>query len=236
MLPTDPPPPAPDAAIDTAGPIGRPPPDAAADDARLTSTPDASVPAPDLAPDRPPDRPPDRAPDAPPPPVALRINVNGPAHAGVDYPGAWTMDPGTGGACGPSIYGNPMPIAGTVDDSLFQGEMFGNPLTCALGGGRLPVGPYQVRLLFAEIYFGPGCPGGGLGLGSRVFDVRIEGEVVLSGFDIFREGGCAASPLGTGRPVVKSFMTRIADGTLDLRFDASINNGKISAIELLSAW
>jgi hypothetical protein len=198
---------------------------------------------PDLPPDRsidrpvdlPPDRPPDRPPDTP-PAVTLRININGPAHSGQDFPGAWGADPGLGGVCGPSVYGNPMPIAGTRDDSLFQGESFGSPLVCAVGGGALPPGRYQVNLYFAEIYWGPGCPGGGPGPGSRLFDVRIEGTVVEGSVDLFREAGCAASPMGNGRPVVKRYTAAINDGTLDLRFEAQVDNAKISAIEVLSAF
>lgn len=185
--------------------------------------------------DLPPNLPPDRPPDTP-PAVTLRINVNGPAHSGQDFPGAWAADPGLGGVCGPSVYGNPMAIAGTRDDSLFQGESFGSPLVCAVGGGALPPGRYQVNLYFAEIYWGPGCPGGGSGTGSRLFDVRIEGAVAEGEVDLFREAGCAASPMGNGRPVVKRYAVVINDGTLDLRFEAQVDNAKISAIEVLSAF
>ncbi|MCH7708758.1 MAG: hypothetical protein IH884_09710 [Myxococcales bacterium] len=47
---------------------------------------------------------------------------------------------------------------GTSDDALFQGEVWGNPVVCAAGGGTLDPGEYEVSLYFAEIYFGPGCP------------------------------------------------------------------------------
>jgi Malectin domain len=216
-------------------PTGLPPDTAAAPDASpdLPAPPPDRPPPPDAAPDRPPP-PPDAAPDTP-PPVALRINVNGSAWRGLGHPGAWAADPGMGGVCGPNIYRNDSPIHGTDDDPLFQGEMFGNPLTCRVGGGTLPAGPYQVNLLFAEIFWGPGCPGAG-GIGSRLFDIRIEGVLVAEDVDLFREAGCAASTLGVGRPIVKMFRTSITDGTLDLRFDVTTDNAKISAIELLSAW
>jgi hypothetical protein len=165
--------------------------------------------------------------------VHLLINVNGPALVGRDYPGAWTADRGPGGVCGPSHFENPSSIHGTVDGALFHGEMFGNPLRCVVGG--LPPATYDVGLYFAEIFFGPGCPGGGVGIGSRVFDIYIENTRVLSGFDIFKEGGCAASTSNsTGHPVVKHFTMPITDGTLDLSMPASVNNGNITAIELRS--
>lgn len=182
--------------------------------------PDAP-PAADLEPTCPPQCPPR-------PPVALRINVNGPAH------GAFTADPGIGGVCAPNPYGVDRPINGTADDPLYNQEMFGNPLTCVVGAGQLPPGPYEVVLHMAEIYWGPTCPGGSAGPGSRVFDIEVEGQVLASAVDLYAEVGCAASSDGSGGPVIKRFRTEIRDGSLDLRFTASKDNGKISAIEVLS--
>ena len=53
-------------------------------------------------------------------------------------------------------------------------------------------GTYNVKLHFAEIYWGAAEPNGdptGGGTGSRVFDVDIEGQVVLNDYDIFEEVG-----------------------------------------------
>lgn len=164
------------------------------------------------------------------PPVAVRVNVNGPQH------GMFAADAGLGGVCSMLAYHTDAPINGTTDDPLFQGEMFGAPATCAVGGGNLPPGQYHVNLYFAEIYFGPTCPGGGLGVGARVFDIELEGKTVASNVDIFSEAGCAASLDGSGHPVIKRFLTTISDGTLDIRLPPHVNNGKISAIEILSAF
>jgi hypothetical protein len=216
--------------------------DGLASEQRLDAPADASGdarPPPDLLPAAdaaPPDLTVDRAaPDAP-PVVELRIAVNGPAHVGVDFPGRWAADPGEGGVCTGSSYHNDDPINGTVDDALFHREMYGSPVTCAVGGGKLPAGRYQVNLYFAEIYWGPGCPAEGPGTGTRLFDVRLENAVVLSGLDLFSEGGCAASDLGTGKPVVKRFTVMITDGTLNVRLEARRDNAKISAIEIISAF
>jgi hypothetical protein len=164
------------------------------------------------------------------PPVAIRINVNGPAH------GMFAGDPGVGGICGGLVFATDRPINGTDDDALYTSEMFGAPLTCAVGAGMLPTGPYQVVLHFAEIYFGPTCLGGGAGPGARVFDIRIEGVEVARNVDLYAEAGCPASLDGSGRPVIKRFNAMITDGTLDLVMPASVNNAKLSAVELLSAW
>jgi|GEM_PF-464919 len=171
------------------------------------------------------------------PAVQVRINVNGPAHTGTDYPGNWSADPGSGGVCGANAYSTGSAINGTVDDVLFQGEVWGNPVTCAVddGGVPLPPGDYEVTLHFAEIYFGDGCPGGG-GTGSRVFDIVLENTTVETGFDAFAEGGCAASTTNSSTsPVSRTFTVNVSDGTLNVSLPASANNGKISAIEIVSA-
>ncbi|CAN0559520.1 unnamed protein product, partial [Ectocarpus sp. 12 AP-2014] len=85
-------------------------------------------------------------------------------------------------------------------------------------------GDYKVQLHFAEIFFGA-TNGGPDGIGKRVFDVSVEGKPVLSDFDINKE-------VGTMTAVVKSYETSIADGELNLVFSATINQPKLSAIEL----
>jgi hypothetical protein len=104
--------------------------------------------------------------------------------------------------------------------SLFQTERY------AMAGGEdmrwsFPVTPgtYTVRLYFAEIYFTTA--------GERVFSVSIEGEPVLSNYDIVADVGAF-----TG--VVKSY-TVVADSTLDIALSRLVENPKISAIEILQA-
>ena len=127
------------------------------------------------------------------PPVVMRLNLGGPAYTGIDYPGEWSASPIPAGGCGPSSYVANGTLHGTRDPALFTAEAFGNPMICALGGGALATGTYRVRLYFAEVYFGPGCAGGG-GLGSRVFDVALEGTTVIKNLDVFgASSGCLAS-------------------------------------------
>ena len=104
--------------------------------------------------------------------------------------------------------------------SVFQSERFDPP-----GGAELqwsfPVTPgrYEVRLYFAEIWFTTA--------GARTFNVAIEGNQVLSQYDIVADVGAF-----TG--VMKSF-TVSADASLDILFSHFIENPKISAIEILEA-
>lgn len=161
-----------------------------------------------------------------------RVNINGPATTGTDYPGAWDAD--AGAVCDGSAFTAAGDINGTADDDLFRGGMSAPTINCSLGEGALPNGNYTVRLYFAELFFG--CPGEGSsgGAGARVFDVAIEGRTVLRDFDIYAEaGGCALSTAATvGVPVVKSFPVTITDGALDIDMAASVSAASIAAIEL----
>lgn len=163
----------------------------------------------------------------------ILINVNGPAHTGSDlnFLGNWQADVGAGGVCFGSENSTTGNISRTNDDPLFQTEMFGATVTCAVGSG-LPPGEYTVDLLFAELLYGNGCLLGSGGVGSRVFDVNIEDQTLVQDLDIFSEAGCALHP--TGRPLMRSFNVMINDGTLNI---ALVGQGvgqfaQISAIRL----
>jgi hypothetical protein len=165
------------------------------------------------------------------PPLVARLSIGGPTYVGVDYPGDWQASP-VPGTCGPYSYTTNAPIHGTRDAPLFRGEAYGIPVNCNIGS-RLPIGTYRVRLYFAETWWGAGCPGGG-GVGARVFDIVIEGRVVLAGFDILAaSGGCICSTTTTsGVPVVKTFDVFVGDGTLDIALVPTKDKGKISGIEV----
>ncbi len=104
--------------------------------------------------------------------------------------------------------------------SLFQTERYDPP-----GGSEMqwdfPVTPgtYEVRLYFAEIY------SGAQSVGARVFDVTIEGALVLNDYDIFAE-------VGIYKGVMKPFVVT-ADANLDIDFGHVVENPKVSAIEIL---
>lgn len=76
-------------------------------------------------------------------------------------------------------------IMGADDPDLFRTERFGN-LTYSI-----PVAmnsTYSVKLHFAESWFGPNSPAGG-GVGSRLFDILINGVAEKRRFDVFQEAG-----------------------------------------------
>jgi PA14 domain/Bacterial Ig-like domain/Malectin domain/Abnormal spindle-like microcephaly-assoc'd, ASPM-SPD-2-Hydin/Glucose / Sorbosone dehydrogenase len=82
-------------------------------------------------------------------------------------------------------------------------------------------GSYLVRLYLAEIYSGTQS------VGARVFDVSIEGKLVLDNYDIFAE-------VGANKGVVKSF-TVASDANLDLDFGHVVENPALKAIEIVTS-
>jgi hypothetical protein len=167
------------------------------------------------------------------PSIEIRLNINGNAHSGIDYPGAWQADPGSGGACGPFYFTENNPVNGTLDDALFYDVAYGDPLVCSVGGGGLPSGAYRLRLFFAEFRYGTGCPQGG-GSNSRLFDIDVEGTRVRSNVNLYDLAGCTNTP--QGHPHIESFDIQINDGTLSISMPASIDFAMVSAIELVSLF
>jgi len=74
-----------------------------------------------------------------------------------------------------------------LDPPLFSRERYGN------FNYAIPVAPgysYQLTLYMAERYWGPQNSGLG-GEGSRIFDVRCNGNELLHNFDLLKEAGTA---------------------------------------------
>lgn len=93
----------------------------------------------------------------------------------------------------------------------------------------LKPGTYELRLHFAETYYGPEDAGDG-GEGSRIMTVRANGETLLNDFDVLADSG------GDRTAEVKVFpdISPAADGQLHLSFAAvKGGSGMLSAIEIL---
>jgi hypothetical protein len=80
-------------------------------------------------------------------------------------------------------------------------------------------GSYEVRLYFAETY------SGAQKIGGRVFDVMIDGQLVLDNYDIFAD-------VGKNKAVMKSF-TITSDGNIDIDFLRGVQNPSIKGIEIV---
>jgi hypothetical protein len=152
-------------------------------------------------------------------PVAVaRVNAGGGTFT--DSAGnTWSADTGynTG-----STYSGSAAISGTTADALYQSERYD-----VAGGSELqynftvPNGNYQARLHFAEIY------SGNFAVARRVFDVLMEGNLVVDNLDIYAQVGANAA-------LVVSVLVTVSDGQLNIQFVHGVENPKISAIEVLS--
>ncbi|KAI4308055.1 hypothetical protein L6164_031173 [Bauhinia variegata] len=85
-----------------------------------------------------------------------------------------------------------------------------SPLSLTYYGLCMGNGNYTVKLHFAEIMFI--SDRSFFSRGKRVFDVFIQGKLVLKDFDIEREAG------GTGKPIVKTFNASVTQNSLKIQF------------------
>ncbi len=118
-------------------------------------------------------------------------------------------------------------IANTTHDSIYQHEAY-SPGTYTYHlkvKDMMPGETYSMYLHFAEIYYGPGNPGGG-GTGSRIFDVDINGVNVLLNFDIFKTVGANTALVFRYDVLTKS------DTTIALTFRSKTGDANLAAMEL----
>ena len=134
------------------------------------------------------------------------VNSGGSAHEtadGVPYAADRAYGTGPYGYVGPSATRKTAAgIAGTEEDALYRN------LRQGMTSYRFDVpldATYRVDLQFAEITSAKA--------GGRLFNVIIEGEVVLTGFDVFAQAGANAA-------LDRSFDVQVSDGTLDIQFVA----------------
>ncbi len=111
----------------------------------------------------------------------------------------------------------PNSIEGTEHDALYQTEVFGGDLTFDID---IENGVYDVTLHFAET-------NSALTAGDRVFDVSVEGQQVLSEFDIYSAAG------GHNIAVTRTFEgVEVTDGVLTIATDTISDNSKVDGIEI----
>ena len=124
---------------------------------------------------------------------------------------------GTGTAAQTNMYPDPPnPIAGTENDALYQTEAYGGDLTFEV---MVDDGTYDVTLYFAETNTG-------LSEGDRVFNVSLEGNQVLSEFDI-------AAEAGTNQAIKRTFKgIQVSDGKLTISTETLSDNSKISGFAI----
>lgn len=112
-------------------------------------------------------------------------------------------------------YSTTSDISGTEDDPLYQTERYGS------FSYEIPVdnGRYQVILMFAEIHWSSA--------GSRIFNVSLEGEEVISNLDIYAK-------VGKNAAYNETHEVTVTDGEINIALTTVINNAKISAVKIVS--
>jgi chitodextrinase len=150
--------------------------------------------------------------------TAIRVNTGGPAFT--DNLGQlWAADTGFNTGFTYSV-GNP--IAGTVNDVLYQSERYDDVVAPELQYSFVVAnGTYDVRLHFSENYQ--------VAANQRVFDVNIEGVRRFEDIDVFAQAGGAFTAL------VRTATVAVNDGQLNIQFLHQTENPLIDAIEIVGA-
>ena len=152
--------------------------------------------------------------------TVIRVNAGGPNYT--DAQGrVWSADYGFNTGRISSVTNA---IAGTADPALYRKTRWDDSTNPELGYSfAVPNGTYSVSLHFAETWTG------GQGVGLRVFDVLLEGALVIDNFDIFSEAGGY-------RALIKTFPVTVTDGQLNIGFaHGSADDPTIGAIEILGS-
>jgi len=143
----------------------------------------------------------------------VRVNAGGPAYT--DTAGnVWSADKGfTGGAA--AVFPASTPITGTTDPALYQTERWGSS---GVFSYTFPVtnGKYNVTLRFVENYFS--SPG------QRIFNVVINGNQVLTNFDIYAAAGAKY------KAVDKTFPVTVSGGSINIQF---VNDAAVAGIAIV---
>ena len=146
----------------------------------------------------------------------FRVNAGGASYVDTSNQ-TWTADSGfTSGNT--SNFANP--IAGTADDALYQTFRYDDSPASPLDYNfTVPNGQYEVKFHFAETWSGVTAAG------QRVFDVILEGQVVLDNLDVF-------AVAGPNTALVETRQVQVTDGQLTIGLRNGVQNPFICGIEV----
>jgi Malectin domain len=149
----------------------------------------------------------------------IRVNCGGPSYT--DSMGrVWQADADYTGGVVSQISAT---MTGTADPTLYQtARRTDSNSTTVSFQYNFPVsnGTYHVNLYFAEVNSDV------FHVGGRVFNVKIEGNLVFQNLDIFAEAGADA-------PLIKGADATVSNGKFTLEFDNVVEKAKVMAIEIL---
>ncbi len=159
--------------------------------------------------------------------VAVPVNINGGSQFRINAGGGgFTMPEGNvfaadayfSGGTVSSVAGGE--VANTTGDDLYRNMRIGTAFAYNLPTGS---GTFDVTLHFNETYWGYRTTGG---VGSRQFNVDLEGSRKLTNYDIFAKAG------GAMKARSETFRVTVADGTLNIAFGKGLaDNPAVAAIE-----
>lgn len=123
---------------------------------------------------------------------------------------------------------NEIEIDDTANDLLYQTEVYDQNTFSY----KIPVpgvGPWTVKLHFAEIFHGVDNTNG---IGARIFDVDIEdGQAQLENYDIIEKAG------GPATAIVETFSgIEVQDDSLTITFTTIQNAAKVSGIKISGSF
>ena len=142
-----------------------------------------------------------------------RVNAGGPLYPD-SWGNTWAADTNFNSGTAHCVTNT---VTNTGDSSLYQCERFGNPFTYIF---NVPAGSYQVTLKFAELFQ--------TASGARVFNVSINGALVLNAYDIFADTGSEFM-------AVSKVFNNISpvSGQISIQFGpASVDNAQVCAIQI----
>ena len=165
----------------------------------------------------------------------VRINTGGSAQNvdGTAWTGCTSLSNCNGYVSGGFPWSeNPASIAGVVspDSQTIEKSEWSGGSTSGVAWGataftfNIPASgsdSYDVKLHFTE--------NNKWATGQRVFDVKINGAIVLSNFDIYQQAG------GANRAIVRSFAATPVNSNISIAFLRKTENAKISAIEVIGS-
>ena len=150
--------------------------------------------------------------------TTYRVNAGGPAYTD-SIGNAWEAD-SVYVAGGTTTYYPNMPVLGTPDPFLYQSNRYDNDPAAAMSYEfPVPDGTYRVRLHVIESW-------DSIQVGQRVYDVQLEGSLVLDDFDMLVEHPQAEEPM------VREFTVAVTDGSLSVQFDDVVLYPTLSALEI----
>ncbi|MCL6259260.1 malectin domain-containing carbohydrate-binding protein [Aquiflexum sp. TKW24L] len=168
----------------------------------------------------------------------FRINAGGTAVSGLNGAPSWKANDINGSYSGDgysvtngaSYIGNllyenkhssiPSYIDKTTFDLIFKNERHNNNASVMTYDIPLVNGDYQVNLYMGNAFSGTST------VGTRVFDVKAEGNIALSDVDL-------VSNFGHQKGGMQKFQVKVTDGILNIEFVKKIQNPLVNAIEII---